>query len=72
MNPEPCVLLVRGSNAYEVVQFNREVGKLVLRSQYGIEMAVTAERADQNGYKAVRGFKHPDPKVEGRMRYTPQ
>lgn len=69
MTPEPCVLLWKDGNAYEVVSFQREIGKLVIRSQYGIEMAVTTERADKNGYKAVRGMKVQDPKVEGRMRY---
>ena len=69
MTPEPCVLLARGQSLYEVLSFNREIGKIVIRSQYGIEMAVTTEKAEQNGYKAVRGTKVPDPKVEGRMRY---
>ena len=69
MTPQPCVLLWKEGNAYEVVSFNREIGKLVIRSQYGIELAVTTELADKNGYKAMKGTKVRDPKVEGRMRF---
>lgn len=72
MTPEPCVLLVRADrqSMYEVLQYNREIGKLVVRSQYGIEMAITTERAEKNGYTAMRGTKMQDPKVEGRVRYV--
>lgn len=69
MTPQPCVLLWKEGNAYEVLSFNREIGKLVVRSQYGVELAVTTEMADKNGYKAVRGMKVQDPKVEGHTRF---
>lgn len=70
MTPEPCVLLAKEGSAYEVLSFQREIGKLVVRSQYGVEMVVTTEQAEKNGYKAVRGMKVQDPKVEGRMRFV--
>ena len=70
MNPTPCILLARPGNAYEVLEYNRAIGKLVIRSQYGVELAVTKERAQENGYTAIRGTKLPDPKIEGRMRFV--
>lgn len=69
MTPEPCVLLWKPENAYEILSFNRESGKLVIRSQYNVELTITTELADQNGYKAVKGMKVADPKVEGRTRF---
>lgn len=67
----PCILLSNGTNTYEVLSYNREIGKIVLRSQYGIEMAVTQENADKNGYHACKGVKVQDPKVEGHVKLIP-
>lgn len=71
MTPTPCILITNGTNTYEVVSFNREIGKLVLRSQYGTEVVALQEAADRNGYHAVRGVKVQDPNVEGRVRLIP-
>lgn len=66
----PCPVLhnPKSGRTYEIAEFHAAIGKLVLRSEYGIEIVATVEQAERDGYIAARGWKA---RVgEGRMKYT--
>ena len=68
----PCVFLVNArGNTYELQRWDKEIGKLWLVSEYGIELQVTKEEAEKNGYRPVKGSKQDDPKVPGHVHFFP-